>query len=128
MIITTILPYKDIAISETFSFPLSYDSLRTKSFVYEIPYYQYVKRIELGIHYYQLDDLIMIDINGNNLFSQGREWCEGQLESCIVNRTFYHTASINLTSPLLRMEVKLFNFGNQSILSNAYITLKVFYD
>ena len=52
----------------------------------------------------------------------------GQLTDCVVNRTFYHTANISLTNPQLRVDVKLLNDGNASILTNAYITLQVFYE
>lgn len=124
-----VLCYYDFGRTESINFPLASDSSRTKSFKYKIPAYQYVKKLQLGIHYYQLDDILNIYINGKRYFSRDRNTthCKNHGPDCVINEMNNYTFDFSLSSEDLEVVVQLVNITYDGILTDAWISLKVLY-
>lgn len=125
----TVLNYYDFGVSESINFPLASNASRTKSFKYKVPAYQYVKKLQLGIHYYQLDDILNIYINGKQYFSRNRNdtHCLNKDPYCVINEMNNYTFDFSLSSEDLEIVVQLVNLTYDGILTDAWISLKALY-
>ena len=123
-----VLNYCDFGRTESINFPLNSAASRTKVFNYKVPGYQYVKKLQLQIHYYQLDDILNVYLNNKHIHSSTRvSSCSHKGPDCVSNQTFNYTFDFSLSSEDLNITVQLVNVEYDGLLTDAWISLKAIY-
>ena len=123
-----VLNYCDFGRTESINFPLNSAASRTKVFNYKVPGYQYVKKLQLQIHYYQLDDILNVYLNNKHIHSSTRvSSCSHKGPDCVSNQTFNYTFDFFLSSEDLNITVQLVNVEYDGLLTDAWISLKAIY-